>query len=129
MPRLNLAVLVACVVLPVAADAQFSMPKLSMPGSGGSGGSDLSASQDKLVAQYVGANQDVLNGDSQIADAIGLKDEAAKLHALATAASSGATKSSMQDNDATTSQAQADIAARLKSDPKMDAHAKAEYAK
>ena len=70
---------VALVCVPFAASAQLPSLK-SIPGLGGltspSGGGDAGGQNDSLVRGYVAANKDVLLANSQMADALGLKDAA-----------------------------------------------------
>ena len=81
MKKLHQTLAAALICLPMAAMAQLpslkSLPSLpSIPSAGGGG--DLSGQNDSLVRGYVAANKDVLLANSQMADALGLKDAAAK---------------------------------------------------
>jgi hypothetical protein len=102
MSRLAAALVVSLITLAPAAQAQFSMP--SLPGMGKSTGSgDLSGSQDQLVRQYADANKTVLQANAQMADAVGLKEEAAAMRASSETLNDGATKGSLADADKVTS--------------------------
>lgn len=97
------AVIATLITISPVAQAQFSMP--SMPGMGAksAGGGDLAGSQDKLVHQYVDANKTVLLANSQMADAVGLKEEAATMRATSESLGDGATKGNLADADKLTS--------------------------
>ena len=71
--------------------AQFSVPNLTGNSSGTPASGDVYASQDQLVKTYVAAASESLQGQSKMADAVGLKDKAAEASARADAFQSGAT--------------------------------------
>ena len=97
------AIVGALICLPILALAQFpSIPSLkSVPGLGSvpSTGGDASGQNDALVRGCVAANKDVLIANSQMADALGLKDQAAASKATADALTDGATKGNLEDSN------------------------------
>ena len=111
--------------MPVGANAQFSIPGL---GSRSGGGGDLGGQLDQLQRAYVGANKEVLHANAQMADALGLKDEAVKARATSDALGEGATKGNLTDADKVQSDTSLAISARLKESPELDAKAKVTYA-
>jgi hypothetical protein len=115
-------------ITPVAALAQFGLP--SLPGMGGksAGGADLSGSQDQLVRQYVDANKTVMLANAHMADAMGLKDDAAKLRASSDSLGDGATKGNLADADKATSDTNRKLAEKLNDNTVvLDADAKKKY--
>lgn len=113
--------------------AQFPGAGSLMGGSKSSpaaqGGGDPVALQDALVKDYIAADREVLRGQSRMADALGLKQRAAMLAATADALTSGATKDNLSDADKAISEGNAEMAARMKENPEMDAAAKEQYRK
>lgn len=83
MKKSILSLVVALALTPVAANAGMfdSAPSLGGGGSAAASG-DPVAAQDKLVANYIDADKLVLAGQAKMAEALGLKIEAAKLQAL-----------------------------------------------
>lgn len=119
----------ALLCVPLAATAQ--MPSLkSIPGLGaltGSGGGDVGGQNDSLVRGYVAANKDVLLANSQMADALGLKDAAAASKATADALTDGATKGNLEESNKAVSASTDAVAAEMAKGPKLDAQAKQKY--
>lgn len=76
---------------------------------------------------YVAANKDVLNANSIMADALGLKDAAAASKATADALTDGATKGNLEDSNKAVSASTDAVAAEMAKGPKLDADAKAKY--
>lgn len=114
--------------IPSVAYAQFSMP--SIPGMGKSSGgetADLGAQQDKLVSGFVAANKDVLNANSVMEQALGLKTGATASKATADALTEGATKDSLEAANKQVSASTEAVAAELAKGPKLDAQAKATF--
>ena len=114
-----------------SAFAQFSLPKVGglTGGASASSGGDEAGQQDQLVRAYVAANKDVLVAQSKMAEAVGLKDQAAKLKSTADALGDGATKGNLSDADKIQSDSSKEISARLNDgNLKMDAEAQANYA-
>jgi hypothetical protein len=112
-----IAAVMAVALLPNLSVAQF--PKLPSLGggsssSGDSGGGDAVAQQDQLVKAYVEADKDVLKAQAKMADAVGLKERAAKLNAAGDALGAGATKDSLQASETEQSEASKEIQAKLK---------------
>jgi len=92
------------------------------------GGANDSTQQDSLVRAYVAANKDVLIAQSKMAEAVGLKESAAKLKSTANALGDGATKGNLSDADKIQSDSSKEISARLNDkNLKMDAQSKAMY--
>jgi hypothetical protein len=87
-------VLTACVISALfaagAANAQFHMPSLGSSSSSSSS-SDALAAQDQLVKSFVASQSEVLNAQSLLAQAYGLKDQAAACDAQQKALASGGT--------------------------------------
>jgi hypothetical protein len=115
----------ALLALPVAASAQFpTIPGLSAkPGS-----ANLVGQQETLVRGYVAADKDVLMANSQMADALGLKDAAAAARATAEALTSGATQGNLSDADKVTQDSTNAVSEEMKKSPKLDAEAKKKFA-
>jgi len=118
----------ALICMPLAAMAQLPSLK-SIPGLGGatSGGGDVTGQNDSLVRGYVAANKDVLLANSQMADALGLKDAAAASKATADALTDGATKGNLEDSNKAVSASTDAVAAEMAKGPKLDAAAKKKY--
>ena len=120
----------ALICLPFAAMAQLpslrSIPGLSNVVAPSSGG-DVTGQNDALVRGYVGANKDVLLANSQMADALGLKDAAAASKATADALTDGATKGNLEDSNKAVSASTDAVAAEMAKGPKLDAAAKKKY--
>ena len=117
-----------------AAQAQFSMPNLGsvkgmLGGSGSGGGADLSGQQDALVRGYVAANKEVLSANALMAEALGLKGEAATSAAPASSLTEGATKDALEESNKAVAASTNAVAAELAKQPVLDANAKALYSK
>ncbi len=113
-----------------AAQAQFSLPGIGKVGGSSTpaAGGDETAQQDQLVRAYVAANKDVLMAQSKMAEAVGLKESAAKLKSTADALGDGATKGNLSDADKIQSDSSKEISARLNDgNLQMDAQSKALY--
>jgi hypothetical protein len=111
------AIALACVLVSSSALAQLSLPSIG----GLTGGASSSASagneaaqQDQLVRAYVSANKEVLLAQSKMAEAVGLKESAAKLKSTADALGDGATKGNLSDADKIQSDSSKEISERLK---------------
>jgi hypothetical protein len=78
--------------------AQLGLPKLGGTNTSAQAGVDASASQDQLVTTYVAASSETMLGQSKMADALGLKDQAAELAAKAEALKSCSTKDCISDS-------------------------------
>lgn len=123
------------IFLPLASHAQFNLPNIPKLGGalggalgGSSGGSDAAAGQStSLVRGYVAANKDVLNANSLMAEALGLKDEAASLKATANALTEGATQGNLEESNKAVSTSTDKVAAAMAKHPQMDAASKAKY--
>lgn len=130
--KFNVIALAAFLAVPVA-HAQFKIPGLGgLTGDSGSSaaasGGDDATQQDALVRGYVAANKEVLLAQSKMAEAVGLKDEAAKLKSTAEALGDGATKGNLSDADKIQSDSSKQISARLNDgNLQMDAQSKALY--
>ena len=117
-----------------AAQAQFSMPNLGsvkgmLGGSGSGGGADLSGQQDALVRGYVAANKEVLSANALMAEALGLKGEAATSAATASSLTEGATKDALEESNKAVAASTNAVAAELAKQPVLDANSKALYSK
>jgi len=118
---------VLAVGLPTVASAQFSLPSIPGVTKGGSAApaAELGAEQDGLVRSYVAANKDVLTANSKMAEALGLKQEAAKLQETSDALTQGSTKDNLDSaNTAITTSTDA-VAAEMAKKPVLDAQSKA----
>jgi len=115
------------VAAPVAAFAQFGLP--SLPGGNKSAaGTDLAGAQDQLVRQYVDADKTILKANAEMADAVGLKDEAAMLKASGDSLGEGATKGNLSDADKATSDVSKKLTEKLgDSTIALDADAKKKF--
>lgn len=130
MSRLLAALLIsAAVITPLTANA-FGLGLPSIGGQSSTNGStaDLGSAQDQLVKQYVEAGKSVLVGNANIADALGLKDEAATLRATSDNMKEGATKGNLSDADKASSDSAKKIAEVLKNPVQLDVDAKKKYA-
>ena len=123
---LSLALLAATACGP--ASAQFSLSALKPSGGTSAQGPDLSTQQTALVKQYVAADKEVLGANAFMAEALGLKDQAAAAKATGDALQEGATKGNLSDADKATSTSSDAIAATLKQSPQLDDQAKAKFA-
>ncbi|MBI3368647.1 MAG: hypothetical protein HY021_09475 [Burkholderiales bacterium] len=114
--------------VPGLAGAQFSLKNL-VPniGVGKANTPDMTGQNDALLSGYVAANKDVLLANSQMADALGLKDAAAASRATAEALTEGATKGNLEDANKAVSASTAAVSAEIAKGPKLDAKAKATY--
>ena len=130
MKKFSSTIAAALICIPFAAMAQLPSLK-SLPGLGGlpsaGGGGDMSGQNDSLVRGYVAANKDVLLANSQMADALGLKDAAAASKATADALTDGATKGNLEDSNKAVSASTDAVAAEMAKGPKLDAAAKKKY--
>ncbi|MDB5777401.1 MAG: hypothetical protein JWP38_3534 [Herbaspirillum sp.] len=127
-----IATLVVSVAVLGAFAAQANAFGLSdVPGMGskssGSGSADLGAAQDQLVKQYVAGSKSVLLGNAGMADALGLKTQAAALRASGDSLSEGATKDNLADSAKVTSDGNKEMAAEMKNTGPLDAQAKQKY--
>jgi hypothetical protein len=106
----------------------------SLPSFGGSkaaptGGVDASASQDQLVKAYVAADSQTLLGEGKLAEALGLKDQAATAAEQAAALQSGSTNTSdtMTKADQVSTQVNSAVAAKLNENATLSDQSKAAY--
>lgn len=136
MNKLQIAIASSLLALGAStvAHAQFSLP--SIPGVkslGGSGSAapavDLTGQQDGLVRGYVAANKDVLTANSFMANALGLKQEAATAEATSASLTEGATKGALEDSNKAVGDLSAKVAAEMAKKPVLDAESKALYSK
>lgn len=125
-----IAVTAAVTLAPAAGMAQFKLPSVGGGApSSGSGGGDASAQQDQLVKAYVAADKEVLIAQAKMADAVGLKERAAKLNAASDALGAGATKDNLEASETMQSEASQEIQAKLKDgNLKLDAAGKKKFA-
>jgi len=63
----------------------------------------------------------VLRGQAKMAEALGLKQRAATLAATADALTSGSTQDNLSEADKVVSEGNAELAARMKENPELDA--------
>ena len=112
--------------------AQFALPSLpgvmNLLGGSGNSGSDLGGQQDALVRGYVAANKDVLTANGLMAQALGLKGEAAASAATSASLTEGATKDALEESNKAVAASTSAVAAELAKQPVLDASAKAIYA-
>jgi hypothetical protein len=117
----------ALLTLPLSSMAQMNFLK-AIPGLGGGEASADSAGQsNSLVTGFVAANKEVLMANSLMAEALGLKDEAATLKATSDALTDGATKGNLEDASKAVSTSTDAVAAAMAKQPKLDAASKAKY--
>jgi len=129
MKKFSRTLAAALICLPLAAMAQLPSLK-SLPGLGGAAaatGGDATGQNDALVRGYVAANKDVLLANSQMAEALGLKDAAAASKATADALTDGATKGNLEDSNKAVSASTDAVAAEMAKGPKLDAAAKKKF--
>jgi hypothetical protein len=117
----------ALVLLPTVSFAQFP----AIPGFGKSASTaptaDLGGQQTQLVQAFVAANKDVLNANSKMAEALGLKDAAVASKATADSLTEGATKDNLDAANKEVSTSTEAVAAQLKKGPQLDTAAKATF--
>ena len=130
-PVLMAATLTAALMTPWHASAQLGGLGGLMGGKSSAEkapvGGDVVAQQDQLVKEYVAADRGVLRGQAKMAEALGLKQRAATLAATADALTSGSTQDNLSEADKVVSEGNAELAARMKENPELDAAAKARY--
>ena len=130
MKKFAAGLVAALICIPLSASAQFPSLK-SIPGLGGGSSSsssgDMSGQSDALVKGYVAANRDVLLANSQMADALGLKDAAAASRATADALTDGATKGNLEDANKAVAASTDAVAAEMAKGPTLDAAGKRKY--
>ncbi|MFT3955998.1 MAG: hypothetical protein QM722_16930 [Piscinibacter sp.] len=119
--------------LPLAATAQLpslknlpGLPGLPLGGNSADAGA-IAGQNDSLVRGYVGANKDVLLANALMAEALGLKDQAATARATADALTEGATKGNLEDSNKAVSASTAAVAEAMAKHPQLDAQSKATY--
>lgn len=129
MSRIAISLIVSVLaVTPLAAMAQFKMPSLPGVGATSAGGGDLGGAQDQLVHQYVDADKTIMLANAHMADAVGLKDDAAKLRASSDSLGDGATRGNLADSDKAISDANEKFSKRLSDNTVvLDADAKKKY--
>lgn len=130
MSRLLLSLLLsASLITPIASNA-FGLKDMKELGSKTStaGSTDMSGAQTQLVQQYVAAGKSVLDGNSKMAEAVGLKKEAAAAKIAGDSLSEGSTKSAISDADKTSSDTSVAVSAALKNTASLDAPSKAKFA-
>lgn len=129
MSRIAAAVVASLITVAPVAYAQFSMPSIPGMGNKSAATGDLSGTQDQLVKQYVDANKTVLQGNAQMADAIGLKDQAAIARTAGESLGDGATKGNLSDADKVTSETSQKLTEKLNDKSiVLDADAKKKFA-
>lgn len=94
MKKSNLHLVAAALLLASVSTVQAQFNKLSNPLASSSSSSGASAEQ--IVSKYVGGAKSVMQADSKMLDAFGLKDEAAKAALQATNLTQGATKDNLE---------------------------------
>lgn len=105
------------------------LPKLPSLGGGSEAATaDLGGQQEKLVADYVSANKDVLGANSKMLSALGMKTEAETAKATADALTAGATKGNLSDANKAVDEGSKAIAAAIGSKPELSAESKVLYA-
>jgi hypothetical protein len=82
-------------IFAIATASYAQLGNLTSALSGGSSGGSVSA--DQIVKKYVGGSKSVLNADSKMLEAVGLKDEAAVAALQAKNLTEGATKDSLEE--------------------------------
>lgn len=110
--------LLGAVAIISASGLTLALPKLGLPGaSSGQNSPDASASQDQLVKSFANANSETILGQASMARALKLKEDEAKLTAVAQTLKSSATQSSnaLKEADTLSNQAQPEIDAAEKS--------------
>lgn len=106
---------------------------IDLPSFGGEGKkapaetTDASASQDELVKAYVAANTETLLGQQSLAEALGLKDEAAKTAAAIESLKSGATEDGLKSANAVQSDTDSAIASSMAKNTALSDESKAKF--
>lgn len=105
------------------------LPKLpSLGGGSETATADLGGQQEKLVADYVSANKDVLGANSKMLAALGMKTKAETAKATADALTAGATKDNLSDANKAVDDGSTAIAAAIGTNPELSAESKVLYA-
>jgi hypothetical protein len=117
----------ALLTLPLSSMAQLNFLKAIPNVLGGQGSADSSGQSTSLVSGFVSANKEVLMANSLMAEALGLKDEAATLKATSDALTDGATQGNLEDASKAVSTSTDAVAAAMAKQPKLDAASKAKY--
>ncbi len=130
----TVAVAIIAIGTSTGAYAQFSMPSVGsvknlVGGGSGASAGDLSGQQDALVRGYVAANKEVLSANALMAEALGLKSDAAASAATATSLTEGATKDALEESNKAVTASTNAVAAELAKKPVLDASSKAMYSK
>lgn len=131
MKKLIAIAFVAAAAASAAPSFAFGLPPIPGIGGGSSSGgaqADLSGQQDALVRNFVAASKQVLTANSNLADALGLKDKASDAEKTAGALGDGATKGNLEDSNKVVADTSGAIAQKLAEKPVLDAAAKAKYA-
>ena len=129
----TLAVAIIAIGASTCVQAQFSLPSVgnvkNLVGGGSNSAGDLTGQQDALVRGYVAANKEVLNANSLMAEALGLKSDAAASAATASSLTEGATKDALEESNKAVAASTNAVAAELAKKPVLDASSKALYSK
>ena len=130
MSRLLFTLMLSVSLFTPMTSSAFGLKDLKELGSksNDSGSTDMSGAQTQLVKQYVSAGKSVLDGNSKMAEAVGLKKEAAAAKAASESLSEGSTKSTLSDADKTSSETSTAVSAALKNTATLDAPSKAKFA-
>lgn len=127
------ALVVVSTLCCASAQAQFSFPAIpgiaKLTGGGGGGASaDLGGQQDTLIRGFVAANKDVLTANARLSDALGMKQQAAKLQETANSLTEGSTRDSLEAANLEVAVSTDAVAAEMAKKPVLDANSKAIFA-
>lgn len=115
--------------IPGLTSSSTSTSSLSSSSSASSSTNGLAAQQDQLVHAYVTADAETVQGQAKLAEALGLKDQAAKLNAEAKALQSGSTVTDdeVKQADTVINDAQPAIDAKLQQSQNLSDESKQTY--
>jgi hypothetical protein len=117
----------ALLALPLSSMAQLNFLKAIPNMLGGEASAESSGQSTSLVSGFVAANKEVLMANSLMAEALGLKDQAATLKATSDALTDGATQGNLEDASKAVSTSTDAVAAAMAKQPKLDAASKTKY--
>ena len=123
---LVVAIVLACAIAP--AQAQFKLPSLGSKPAAGEAAATPPPSGDALVTTFQQSQASVLTAQGTLAEALGLKDQAMLAQAEAKRMSSGQLDlDGMKKNREVADSLQADLAAKMATQPQLTADSRAKF--
>ena len=125
---LVVAIILACAVAPIQAQAQFKLPSLGNKSPAGEAAATTPPSGDALVTTFQQSQASVLTAQGTLAEALGLKDQAMLAQAEAKRMSSGQLDlDGMKKNREVADSLQVDLAAKMATQPQLTADSRAKF--